>query len=285
MVKYFNEARPILPKDAQLAFTTSHPGEPIKRRCGRQYSKAYSNDRFYITWDHLTSTIQKDVDITSLFVRRSVFLAFWGWDDKQDIGQQGGGGQGVDEENERMPDAGEEDKNAGGSSHPDGDATPDPAQDHPMRDRSVAVRPRPARRGKTKVRTIQVNRQKRKTKNKKIRGNKTPPNRSSALTTFISNPQDVEVDTSSQPKLIGDNLTITIFLRQDGEWVNARECPRGSIIEAILELQRQDPERALLSYSKDSRGIVLKDCPTYKDDFIYLYTSTDISNFLVEEEL
>ncbi|KAI1322080.1 hypothetical protein F5Y16DRAFT_55896 [Xylariaceae sp. FL0255] len=126
--------------------------------------------------------------------------------------------------------------------------------------------------------------QKRKPKTKKLRGNKTPPNRSSALTTFISNPQDVEVDTSSQPKLIGDNLTMTILLRQDGEWVNARKCPRGSVMEAILELQRQDPERALLSYSKDGRGIALKDCPTHEDDFIYLCTNTDMSNFLEEKE-
>ncbi|KAI1202223.1 hypothetical protein F5X97DRAFT_255551 [Nemania serpens] len=88
MVKSFNEARPIKPENARLAFTTSHLGEPIKRRCGRQYSKAYSNDRSYITLANFTCNIQKGGDVASLFVRRSVFYAFWGWCNKQGAEEQ-----------------------------------------------------------------------------------------------------------------------------------------------------------------------------------------------------
>lgn len=59
-------------------FTVPHSGEPIHRRCGRQFSDSYSNDRNFLTESFFTQKIDKNTDVSSLFVRRSVFCAFWG---------------------------------------------------------------------------------------------------------------------------------------------------------------------------------------------------------------
>lgn len=58
--------------------TVPHPGEPIVRRCGRQFSHAYNRDRTFLTKECFEGVVHRDIDITSLFVRKSVFLAFWG---------------------------------------------------------------------------------------------------------------------------------------------------------------------------------------------------------------
>ncbi|KAK6843375.1 hypothetical protein PG987_004235 [Apiospora arundinis] len=82
LVRAFGTARPVEPPGPQ-AELTSHVGEPVARRCGRVYSNMYDKDRHCITLENMTCEVPKDKDVTSLFVRRSVFHAFWGWPDDQ----------------------------------------------------------------------------------------------------------------------------------------------------------------------------------------------------------
>ncbi|KAI3341941.1 hypothetical protein F4824DRAFT_269568 [Ustulina deusta] len=183
-----------------------------------------------------------------------------------------------------MTDA-EEDLSEEDSSHPKERSLPAPVQDHQMKDRPAAViqQHRPVRRRKTHACMIKVHQQRKKAKAKKAPRDTVPENRSSALTTFISNPQDIEIDASSQPNLKEDYRTITILLRRYGVWIEAKEYRRSSIIEAILEVRRDNPQRNLILYNKNSRGIALEDCPTHEDDFVCL--NTDISGFPAELEL
>lgn len=74
----FNEAKKRKPKQRNAEITCSTNGEPIVRRCGRQYSRAYEGDRYCLVKDYFSCDMQKNVSITSLFVRRSVYHAFWG---------------------------------------------------------------------------------------------------------------------------------------------------------------------------------------------------------------
>ncbi|KAI1192075.1 hypothetical protein F5B17DRAFT_379380 [Nemania serpens] len=280
MVRCFNQARPTMSGDTCPALTTSHIGEPIKRRCGRQYSKAYSNDRFHITIDNFVSHLQKDADITSLFVRRSVFHAFWGGRDEQDTDQHGVNSQAADAQdqqmadtdgdsdqnadvqNRQMTDADEADQDTSGPNHTGEVSTQAPARDHEMRDRPVVVHRRtvPRLRSRRGIRICQRNKKKKSNKNNSRET--LPADRSSALTTFVSSPLHLESHGTSQPNLIQD------------------KCRRYSIIDAIAEVQRNNPEQDWFLYNKNSRGIALEDCPTHEDDFIYL--NVDTSGFLAD---
>lgn len=64
--------------------TTSGPGEQIFRRCGRQDPRAYARDRWSLTWKFFSRPVEGGEDVTSLFVRRSVFHAFWGLEEDED---------------------------------------------------------------------------------------------------------------------------------------------------------------------------------------------------------
>ncbi|RYP02626.1 hypothetical protein DL764_005708 [Monosporascus ibericus] len=97
LTKAFKTAKPVESKMTP-AELTSHVGERVARRCGRVYSDTYDKDRYYITLDNVTRKVQKNTDITSLFARRSVFHAFWGWQDDQgnDKRNEQGNGRGDD---------------------------------------------------------------------------------------------------------------------------------------------------------------------------------------------
>ncbi len=212
-------------EDSRLALTTLHIGEPIKKRYGCQYSKAYSNDRFYITIDNFTSHLQKDADITSLFVRRSVFHAFWGGrDDEQDTdntNQHGVNSEGANAQDQQMPDVDrdsnqdantqdrqmsdvdEADQDANNPDHTREISVPASLQEHEMRDRPVAVHLRTIlpRRKKSR-RRIRIRQPNKKNKAPKNISLETPPDRSSALTAFISSPPSLESYNISQPNLL-----------------------------------------------------------------------------------
>ena len=64
--------------DREPQLTLSHFGEPVARRCGRQFSESYLRDRKFLTDDYFLRKVDRNTDISSLFVRRSVFWAFWG---------------------------------------------------------------------------------------------------------------------------------------------------------------------------------------------------------------
>ncbi|GKU05936.1 intracellular protein transport protein uso1 [Fusarium langsethiae] len=73
----FSKARGRTFEDLESTFTTIGAGEPINRRCGRQYSGSYIRDRWSFELSAFSQTIAESRDITSLFVRKSVFHAFW----------------------------------------------------------------------------------------------------------------------------------------------------------------------------------------------------------------
>ncbi|KAH7204970.1 hypothetical protein BKA60DRAFT_579738 [Fusarium oxysporum] len=76
-VQLFRAARRRRPDFVEPRFTTRGTGELIARRCGRQYSGAYEHDRNFFTMTYFSLPVARDVDVTSLFVRRSVFHAFF----------------------------------------------------------------------------------------------------------------------------------------------------------------------------------------------------------------
>ncbi|KAI0525803.1 hypothetical protein F5B22DRAFT_633212 [Xylaria bambusicola] len=301
MVRCFNQAQPAMYKDTCLALTTSHVGEPIKRRCGRQYSKAYSNDRLYITLDNFTSRLQKDADITSLFVRRSVFHAFWGGrDDEQNTGhtdyteQHGVNSRGTDAQDQQMPDVNGDggsnqdantqdwqmsdvdDETGQNTNNPDPTrevSAPAPVQEREMRDRPVAVRRKtiiPRHKSRRRIRIRQSNKKNKAPKN--ISPETPLVGRSSALTTFVSGPPRLELQDTSQPALLQDSRKMMILMRRDGEWEDVKECRRCSVIDAIEQVRDDNPEQDWFLYDKDGRGMSVEQCLTHEDDFICLNT-------------
>ncbi|KAF4446077.1 hypothetical protein FALBO_17112 [Fusarium albosuccineum] len=77
IVAALGQARDRTSNGIDAALTTTGIGEPIPRRCGRQYSGAYARDRWSFNIAKFSCPTPESTDITSLFVRRSVFHAFW----------------------------------------------------------------------------------------------------------------------------------------------------------------------------------------------------------------
>lgn len=84
IVSEFGRARSRTSDGVEAAFTTTGIGEPITRRCGRQYSGAYASDRWSFDLTKFSCPTPESMDITSLFVRKSVFHAFWGIEENHD---------------------------------------------------------------------------------------------------------------------------------------------------------------------------------------------------------
>jgi len=77
IVGEFSRARNRSSDGHESGFTTTGVGEPIARRCGRQFSGAYQHDRWNFDLSRFSCKTPESMDITSLFVRKSVFHAFW----------------------------------------------------------------------------------------------------------------------------------------------------------------------------------------------------------------
>ncbi|KAG6984914.1 hypothetical protein FocnCong_v004779 [Fusarium oxysporum f. sp. conglutinans] len=84
IVHEFTRARARVSDESESTFTTIGAGEPITRRCGRQYSGAYMHDRWSFNLAGFSRRTPESRDITSLFVRKSVFHAFWRLDEDKD---------------------------------------------------------------------------------------------------------------------------------------------------------------------------------------------------------
>ncbi|KAK2685397.1 hypothetical protein QWA68_015964 [Fusarium oxysporum] len=84
IVHEFARARARVSDESLSTFTTVGAGEPISRRCGRQYSGAYMRDRWSFDLAEFSRCTPQSRDITSLFVRKSVFHAFWRLDEDND---------------------------------------------------------------------------------------------------------------------------------------------------------------------------------------------------------
>ncbi|KAF5529370.1 intracellular transport uso1 [Fusarium mexicanum] len=84
IVDTFGEATEHSLRADVTSFTTTSIGEPIDRRCGRQYFDAYVCDRWMFTLSEFSRPTPESTDITSLFVRKSIFHAFWRLEEEED---------------------------------------------------------------------------------------------------------------------------------------------------------------------------------------------------------
>ncbi|KAF3351587.1 putative transporter [Verticillium dahliae VDG2] len=204
--------------------------EPVARRCGRQFSRAYAHDRHFLTPYWFTCKTQKSADITSLFVRRSVFHAFWGFHDNPE----------EEPREDDMPDIPEDDSVIGDPHQSTKPSVPTVPEDDEMRDAPAfsrsgqRKRPRKAtehkKQQRMRKRDLQVSRP-------APRGD-VLTNRSSALTTFIPpEPPALRAEQGDEhyQVLQPDNREMRILIRNDSGWVDARRCRRRSIIEGIDE--------------------------------------------------
>ncbi|EGY23464.1 uncharacterized protein VDAG_04902 [Verticillium dahliae VdLs.17] len=73
VVQVFDEARLVQKEVSNPTFTIKQLGEPVARRCGRQYSKAYARDRPFLTPQWFTCKTEKNFDVT-LFIRAALYL-------------------------------------------------------------------------------------------------------------------------------------------------------------------------------------------------------------------
>ncbi|KAH6705762.1 hypothetical protein EV126DRAFT_457881 [Verticillium dahliae] len=230
VVGIVNEAQPFQGELARPALTTNHVGEPVARRCGRQFSRAYAHDRHFLTPYWFTCKTQKSADITSLFVRRSVFHAFWGFHDNPE----------EEPREDDMPDIPEDDSVIGDPHQSTKPSVPTVPEDDEMRDAPAfsrsgqRKRPRKAtehkKQQRMRKRDLQVSRP-------APRGD-VLTNRSSALTTFIPpEPPALRAEQGDEhyQVLQPDNREMRILIRNDSGWVDARRCRRRSIIEGIDE--------------------------------------------------
>jgi hypothetical protein len=278
VVDAINEAEPLEGEPAHPQLTTSYAGEPVARRCGRQFSKAYAHDRHFLTPYWFTCKAHKSADITSLFVRRSVFHAFWGLHDSPE-------GESCEDD---MPDVAESEPVVGDLHHSAGASGPTIPEDDEMRDAPAFSRP--VQRKRPRKETDRNNQQRVRKRNLQANGPASKKDaltdRSSALTTFIPpGPPALPVEQreESNQDLQPDNREMRILVRNDSGWIDARRCRRRSIIKGIDEVRREYQGQKLLLYDKDGLGIHVDDCPTHADDFVCL--SSDDSGFPADEIL
>ncbi|CAH0017600.1 unnamed protein product [Clonostachys rhizophaga] len=253
----FNKAHRVQERQQQSTLTCSCPGEPLNRRCGRQYSSAYFRDRHSLTVENFTCGVEKNADITSLFVRRSVFLAFWGLHDTD--------GQ------ERFNISNEDEMDMGKSPLESGDANmPDlPAFTRRKRPRD---QPRATGSGRSGLKPDGAS--------APVKGAKkqaATPAKGAIQPARVGKPSQ-----SSKPgsKSIQKSVERTLNQEnQDAQKANQKEvlpmearieiknmfdkkviqtCRRQSVIQAVEGLLRQSPDAHL--FDKEGRGIVLEDC-------------------------
>jgi hypothetical protein len=79
IVKMYQSAKEITTSNSQPSMVVTGCGESIERRCGRNWSNAYKYDSPFLFLDLLTEPFHEKGDsISSLFVRKCVYLAFFG---------------------------------------------------------------------------------------------------------------------------------------------------------------------------------------------------------------
>ncbi|KAK5633455.1 hypothetical protein RRF57_009169 [Xylaria bambusicola] len=177
------------------------------------------------------TTLYKDADITSLFVRRSVFHAFWGRrDDEQNTGhtdyteQHGVNSRGTDAQDQQMLDVNGDggsnqdantqdrqmsdvdDETGQNTNNPDPTrevSVPAPVQEREMRDRPVAVRCKTIITRHKSRRRIRIRQLKKKNKApKNVFPKITLAGRSLAFITFVLSPPSLELYNTKQPNFL-----------------------------------------------------------------------------------
>ncbi len=79
IARMYRTAKEIQPPTPGPLVLVDGPGESLERRCGRHRSKAYEYDRYFLFLEVLNNPVDgKGNSISSLFVRKSVYFAFFG---------------------------------------------------------------------------------------------------------------------------------------------------------------------------------------------------------------
>lgn len=279
--KAFHEARRQAPKKHKAELTCSVKGEPLSRRCGRQYSDAYARDREFLTDEYFTCEMQKNVDITSLFVRRSVFHAFWGehsMDGQLELDRV------VRPVDSAMPDA-----------EPIHSGTSEVSEiDEEMGDAPALVR---------RTRS-EMDQSRRKLQKQQRRHALAPQGGHQQALAVISErapfPMNTAQDeaspgTSSQAlttsladntRNLGDQSGMQIFLQVNGTWKLEKRCRRGSVQSHVQEvLTEAGHGHSLFLFQNNGRGLRLDDCPDVRDGIIGIGPDVAARFPIQEEEL
>lgn len=226
--------------------TTSGTGEPISRRCGRQYSSAYARDRHFLTPAIFACSVPKLRDITSLFVRKSVFCAFWGLID----------------------DTFSSDTSSSYSPRPvSDDEMPDWRLDIISRERSPLIdgeemqglqhnEPQNQELTRLEEETLDLANQ-RSLQSSTVFNNHTPLGNHHAIVNITN-----QMDT--------DEPLMGIFVLGSSGWHMIKQCRRASIIEGINDIWQTDGRQGLKLSNSEGRGIALDDCPTLGESYVYL---------------
>lgn len=271
LMEVFRTLRPV-ELQRPPAELTSQIGERIARRCGRVYSNTYDKDRHFITFDNFTRRVENSADITSLFVRRSVFHAFWGCHDRQD-------------------DSGDDMANDQDDGDSDGNYTLMDVEDHPeqaedqnmpdvvkvaksRRDFKISRRPQ-QRRGQPST-PLHV----KASKLKKGMAKETPGSTSTrpqkqqptGMISAARQGNDMLLQPLSQntPQPLQQNALqplprdMCVLVRMKGTWEEAQKCTSETIIAAVEDV-RAGFNNQLYLYNKYGRDIGLEDCPNCED--------------------
>ncbi|KAI1416950.1 hypothetical protein F5Y13DRAFT_204306 [Hypoxylon sp. FL1857] len=305
LVNALQAVQPVEPQRSP-AELTSHVGEPIPRRRGRVYSNTYDRDRHFITLDNIICEVRKDTDITSLFVRRSVFLAFWGWSDDDQNGLEGnqeshdiddimsdseqeGAGRGPNESGE--PPALSYEQNMEGIAtistnqspqNMEGIATISTNQSPQNMEGIATVSPNRSPRNTVATRQshVRLGRRRRPVllpkrtetsiqKGVRIRLEKQRAKEiTSALTKFLPG------SSTSAPQYVELSRKMSVLVLQDHNWKEAAECKREEITTVVRRIWAELGSNFYL-YNKDGRGIAVEDCPGCSEDFVCLSTNSN----------
>lgn len=301
LVKAFQIVQPVESQKPPPGLT-SHTGERVERRCGRVYSNTYDRDRYFITLENVTREVQKDVDITSLFVRVSVFHMFWGWENDHQShvrsNPTNGPGHNDDELDDIMEEA-ETTMDRGSHNQVWQDVTPE-SENLEMEDAAPIV-PQQNKKQEVARRKKPQNGKGQSTVSNRKRNiaetNKRKPQRlhrakavadtltkeqqptSLALTTSAPAPSGLMPQNESQVP----PQKMVILVREKGDWNNIGEYLREDIVENLKEAWNMREGYSL--YTRDGRGIAIDDCPTHNDWRVCLSKDGPGEGFPADETL
>ncbi|KAI1655472.1 hypothetical protein F4813DRAFT_367122 [Daldinia decipiens] len=274
---------------------TSHTGERVERRCGRVYSNTYDTDRHFITLENVTHEVQKDVDITSLFVRASVFHLFWGWE-SDDQSYVRGNLKGPSHNDKELDDIIEEDEvtiDEGSHNQVWKDVTieenveMDEAPIVPQQE--VTRRKKPQQDngqfifGVKKNNMVGVNKRNTLRLHKAIAVADAQPKEQQSTSLALATPAPVPSGLMPQSESQVPPPKMVILVREKGDWDSIGEYPREHIVDKLKEAWNMREGYSL--YTRDGRGIALDDCPTHSDWCVCLSKDGPGEGFPAEETL
>ncbi|KAM9877580.1 hypothetical protein VDGL01_08316 [Verticillium dahliae] len=231
---------------AEPSLTTDGHGEPTVRRCGRQYSGSYIKDRHFLTAYYFKCEVPKNQNITSLFVRRSVFLTFWGFQDASMPGTPCEVNPGIPPVNQ-------------GGDHTESTSIISPTVLEP-KGTSGAVASVSEALDQSMMGVDQA---------VALGANQIAAEPGTAMAVAsVPDAVDQSMTGLDQALVARDDHEMTILVRQAGFWEVAKRCRRRSIRDAVTEAWRNYPSFKL--FNQEGLGIDLQDCTDGPVDVVCL---------------